>query len=59
MRIRKAVLSKCQRSSQKVHVNSWKTTYANTIPAEYLNNLNYWKKLNELVYGWNNSRRLL
>jgi hypothetical protein len=40
MRIRKAVLTDAKGIS-KVHVDSWKTTYANIIPDEYLNNLAY------------------
>ena len=40
MRIRKAVLTDAK-GIAKVHVDSWKTTYANIIPDKYLNNLNY------------------
>ncbi|MBT2606531.1 GNAT family N-acetyltransferase [Bacillus sp. ISL-53] len=40
MRIRKAVLTDAK-GIAKVHVDSWKTTYANIIPDEYLNNLVY------------------
>ncbi|MEK4069926.1 GNAT family N-acetyltransferase [Peribacillus sp. FSL R5-0717] len=40
MRIRKAVLTDAK-GIAKVHVDSWKTTYANIIPDEYLNNLAY------------------
>ena len=28
----------------KVHVDSWRTTYKNIIPDEYLNNLSYEKR---------------
>lgn len=40
IKIRKAVLSDTK-GIAKVHVESWKTTYANIIPDEYLNNLTY------------------
>ncbi|WP_419881655.1 N-acetyltransferase family protein [Peribacillus sp. B-H-3] len=40
MRIRKAELTDAKEIA-KVHVNSWKTTYADIIPDEYLNNLVY------------------
>ncbi|WP_404447863.1 GNAT family N-acetyltransferase [Sutcliffiella horikoshii] len=38
--IRKANLSDTK-GIAKVHVESWKTTYANIVPDEYLNNLTY------------------
>ncbi len=38
--IRKAILSDTK-GIAKVHVESWKTTYANIVPNEYLNNLTY------------------
>ncbi|WP_421385343.1 GNAT family N-acetyltransferase [Bacillus salacetis] len=38
--IRKAVLSD-KKGIAKVHVDSWKTTYANIVTDEYLNNLSY------------------
>ncbi|MBU8915202.1 GNAT family N-acetyltransferase [Bacillus sp. FJAT-29953] len=38
MKIRKAVLADAK-GIAKVHVDSWKTTYANIVPDEYLNNL--------------------
>lgn len=40
MKIRKAVL-KDAKGIAKVHVDSWKTTYANIVPNEYLNKLSY------------------
>ncbi len=40
MRIRKAIL-KDAKAIAKVHVDSWRTTYANIFPAEFLNNLSY------------------
>lgn len=40
MKIRKAVQSDVSGIAQ-VHVDSWKTTYANIVPDEYLNNLTY------------------
>ena len=46
IKIRKAVLSD-MKGIAKVHVESWKTTYANIIPAEYLNKLTYegWEQI--------------
>jgi len=38
--IRKAILSDTK-GIAKVHVESWKTTYANIVPDEYLNKLTY------------------
>ncbi|KPB05989.1 GNAT family N-acetyltransferase [Bacillus sp. CHD6a] len=40
IKIRKAILSD-SKGIAKVHVDSWKTTYANIVPDEYLNNLSY------------------
>lgn len=40
MKVRKAVLEDVK-GIAKVHVDSWKTTYSNIVPKEYLNNLNY------------------
>jgi len=40
MKIRKAVLADAK-GIAKVHVDSWKTTYDNIVPAEYLNRLSY------------------
>lgn len=40
MKIRKARLSDTK-GIARVHVESWKTTYANIVPDEYLNNLTY------------------
>ena len=40
MKIRKAVLADA-RGIAKVHVDSWKTTYDNIVPVEYLNKLSY------------------
>ena len=40
IKIRKAVLADVK-GIAKVHVDSWKTTYTNIIPEEYLNNLTY------------------
>ncbi|MBK5442208.1 hypothetical protein JFU13_03915 [Peribacillus sp. TH24] len=40
MIIREATLADAE-GIAKVHVDSWKTTYANIIPDEYLNNLIY------------------
>ncbi|MFJ5714435.1 GNAT family N-acetyltransferase [Neobacillus sp. NPDC093127] len=40
MKIRKAVLADAV-GIAKVHVDSWKTTYANIVPDEYLNKLSY------------------
>jgi L-amino acid N-acyltransferase YncA len=40
MRVRKAVLTDAK-GIAKVHGDSWKTTYLNIIPDEYLNNLSY------------------
>ncbi|UAL47908.1 GNAT family N-acetyltransferase [Sutcliffiella horikoshii] len=40
IKIRKAILSDTK-GIAKVHVESWKTTYANIVPDEYLNNLTY------------------
>lgn len=40
MRIRKAVLADAK-GIAKVHVDSWKTTYVNIVPEDYLNNLTY------------------
>ncbi|WP_404430830.1 GNAT family N-acetyltransferase [Sutcliffiella horikoshii] len=40
IKIRKAILSD-KKGIAKVHVESWKTTYANIVPDEYLNNLTY------------------
>ncbi|QOY34751.1 N-acetyltransferase family protein [Anaerobacillus isosaccharinicus] len=39
-KIRKAVIADAKGIS-KVHVHSWKTTYANIVPDEYLTNLTY------------------
>lgn len=43
MKIRKAVLPDVE-AIAKVHVDSWKTTYANIVPNEYINNLTYEKR---------------
>ncbi|WP_404460703.1 GNAT family N-acetyltransferase [Sutcliffiella horikoshii] len=40
IKIRKAILSDTK-GIANVHVESWKTTYANIVPDEYLNNLTY------------------
>ncbi|WHY78484.1 GNAT family N-acetyltransferase [Neobacillus sp. WH10] len=40
MKIRKAVLADAK-GIAKVHVDSWKTTYDNIVPAEYLKRLSY------------------
>ena len=40
MNIRKAILKDAE-GIAKVHVDSWKSTYKNIIPDEYLNNLSY------------------
>ncbi|MEH7354048.1 GNAT family N-acetyltransferase [Neobacillus drentensis] len=40
MKIRKAVLADAK-GIAKVHVDSWKTTYDNIVPVEYLNKLSY------------------
>jgi L-amino acid N-acyltransferase YncA len=40
MKIRKAVITDAK-GIAKVHVESWKTTYAKIVPDEYLNNLTY------------------
>ena len=40
MKIRKAIESDAK-GLAKVHVDSWRTTYANIIPDEYLKNLSY------------------
>lgn len=40
IKVRKAVLTDAK-GIAKVHVDSWKTTYANIVPDEYLNNLSY------------------
>jgi L-amino acid N-acyltransferase YncA len=40
MKIRKAVLADAN-GIAKVHVDSWRTTYTNIIPDEYLNKLSY------------------
>lgn len=40
MKIRKAVLADAK-GIAKVHVDSWRSTYANILPDEYLNNLSY------------------
>lgn len=40
IKIRKAILSDAK-GIAKVHVNSWKTTYANIVSDEYLSNLSY------------------
>ncbi|WP_423798094.1 N-acetyltransferase family protein [Neobacillus sp. SAB-20_R2A] len=40
IKIRKADLTDTK-GIAKVHVDSWKTTYANIVPDEYLNNLTY------------------
>lgn len=40
VKIRKAVLTDAK-GIAKVHVDSWKTTYTNIVPDEYLNNLTY------------------
>ena len=40
IKIRKAVLADVK-GIAKVHVDSWKTTYTDIIPEEYLNNLTY------------------
>lgn len=39
-KIRKAVASDAK-GIAKVHVYSWRTTYANIVPDEYLTNLSY------------------
>ncbi|WP_146549034.1 GNAT family N-acetyltransferase [Rummeliibacillus suwonensis] len=43
MNIRKATLTDAE-GIAKVHIDSWKTTYANIIPKEYLNSLSYEKQ---------------
>lgn len=52
--IRKAMLTDAK-GIAKVHVDSWKTTYANIVPAEYLNNLSYESReqmwTNAIPYG--------
>lgn len=52
--IRKAILTDAK-GIAKVHVDSWKTTYANIVPAEYLNNLSYESReqmwTNAIPYG--------
>jgi ribosomal protein S18 acetylase RimI-like enzyme len=40
MKIRKAVLTDAK-GIARVHIDSWKTTYANIVPDEYLNSLVY------------------
>ncbi|MFK9090879.1 N-acetyltransferase family protein [Bacillus salipaludis] len=40
MKIRKAVLADAKEIA-KVHVDSWRTTYAGIVPEEYLNSLSY------------------
>ena len=40
IKIRKAVLTDVK-GIAKVHVDSWKSTYANIVPEQYLNNLSY------------------
>ncbi|WP_409304580.1 GNAT family N-acetyltransferase [Peribacillus sp. SCS-155] len=40
MKIREAVLTDAK-AIAKVHVDSWKTTYANIVPSDYLHNLTY------------------
>ncbi|WP_310173705.1 GNAT family N-acetyltransferase [Neobacillus niacini] len=40
IKVRKAVLTDAK-GIAKVHVDSWKTTYVNIVPDEYLNNLSY------------------
>lgn len=44
--IRKAVLTDAE-GIAKVHVDSWKTTYANIVPDEYLDNLFHMKVVNK------------
>lgn len=52
--IRKAILTDAK-GIAKVHVDSWKTTYTNIVPAEYLNNLTYESReqmwTNAIPYG--------
>lgn len=43
MNIRKAVLNDAK-GIAKVHVDSWRTTYKNIIPDEFLNNLSYQRR---------------
>ncbi|TCP24128.1 L-amino acid N-acyltransferase YncA [Scopulibacillus darangshiensis] len=54
IKIRKAVLTDAK-GIGKVHVDSWKTTYVNIVPDEYLNNLSYEKReelwLNNIAEG--------
>ncbi|SEQ12528.1 Acetyltransferase (GNAT) family protein [Piscibacillus halophilus] len=40
MKVRKAVVEDAK-GMAKVHVDSWRTTYAGVVPDEYLNNLSY------------------
>lgn len=54
IKIRKAELTDTK-GIAKVHVDSWKTTYANIVPDEYLNNLTYESReqiwINNIPYG--------
>jgi ribosomal protein S18 acetylase RimI-like enzyme len=50
MKIRKAVLADAG-GIAKVHVDSWRTTYASIVPEEYLNNLTY--KRREQLWKYN------
>ncbi|MDR6125138.1 L-amino acid N-acyltransferase YncA [Bacillus sp. SLBN-46] len=50
MNIRKAVLSDAK-GIAKVHVDSWRTTYANIIAEDYLNQLSYEKREKMWISG--------
>lgn len=54
IKIRKAIVTDAK-GIAKVHVDSWKTTYANIVPDEYLNNLSYESReqmwTNAIPYG--------
>ncbi|MEH7305467.1 GNAT family N-acetyltransferase, partial [Neobacillus drentensis] len=43
LKIRKAVLADVA-GIARVHVDSWRTTYANIVPNEYINDLTYEKR---------------
>lgn len=55
MNIRKAVLSDAK-GIAKVHVDSWRTTYANIMTEAYLNQLSYEKR--EEMWNSNISNRI-
>lgn len=54
IKIRKAIVTDAK-GIAKVHVDSWKTTYANILPDEYLNHLSYESReqmwANAIQYG--------